>query len=375
MTLVENHANTLAFARITSQDSCCQRRTPATENVHCSIRVAVMNRSTVTAHPFSYSKARDTFRPRIGQQATIRAGLGGKSFVYFQVPCAMPNGLVRKHVSEGRPASVQDGLGHIGLCQGRCVDITNHNQSEALRDCGGMLMVKIAPLIPNLYLDRCNPALLIRFLSDDQRSLRVAIDSLRFNSFAGRKRREVFQAKVNSNFGRCLGRGTHIIDFNTDIQKPATQGVAGEAAAVFNFPLGQFAAVKNAIHVAAESKAAFYRLNRRTGQRNPFERPFDASVTQEWLVFYLPTVDIFSADRFNRMAVQPEFRTGARGQSTKIECGQPGPAVSQRVFLPIVAKIPDEINRPRLAVQLASTGFNAVSVGQDHELIVHTKEQ
>jgi len=50
---------------------------PDRENILGRVNIAVMPDTTGTAGPFSYSKPCATSRPRIGQTAAIRAGLGG----------------------------------------------------------------------------------------------------------------------------------------------------------------------------------------------------------------------------------------------------------------------------------------------------------
>lgn len=73
-----------------------------TENVFGSIYITIMNSTAITANPFSYSKTCDTYRPRFGQSATNRAGLGRKAFVDDLMTCAMLNSLVRKHFLKRR---------------------------------------------------------------------------------------------------------------------------------------------------------------------------------------------------------------------------------------------------------------------------------
>src|SRR5262245_6311579 len=88
--------------------------------------------TAITANPFSYSKACDTSRPRIGQCAAIRAGLGSESFVDFHVPRAMPHGLVRQHFPKGRPARVEHGLRQAGLGESTGIDIAKNDVIKSL---------------------------------------------------------------------------------------------------------------------------------------------------------------------------------------------------------------------------------------------------
>ena len=106
-------------------DSCNQRRTSTTENVFRGIEITIMYRTALTARPFPYSKACDTSRPRIGHFTTIRTGLGGEAFVHFDIPRAMPNGLVRQHFSERRPAGIKHGLRQAGSGESASINIAD----------------------------------------------------------------------------------------------------------------------------------------------------------------------------------------------------------------------------------------------------------
>jgi len=61
---------------------------PHSENVFRSVHITIMHCTAIRTLPFSYSKACDTFRPRVRQAAATRTCLGGESFVYFLIPRA-----------------------------------------------------------------------------------------------------------------------------------------------------------------------------------------------------------------------------------------------------------------------------------------------
>ena len=88
---------------------------PALADVDCRVYVAQVMRSAVGAIPLPLIQACLAFRP--GNASALVAGLGGETFIDNSEQYLMPNGLVLKHRSEGRPASIQDGFRHLGLCQ------------------------------------------------------------------------------------------------------------------------------------------------------------------------------------------------------------------------------------------------------------------
>src|SRR5690606_16065609 len=102
------------------------------ENVQRSVYITIMNSPAITAFPFSYSKPCDTFRPRVGQTAATRTGLGGKRFIHFFNGCPVRNRFIAEHVSEGRPGRVVDAFAHPGLGQALGIHITNGDVIELL---------------------------------------------------------------------------------------------------------------------------------------------------------------------------------------------------------------------------------------------------
>jgi hypothetical protein len=97
------------------------------QDVFSGIHITVMHTTTHRTNPAPYSKTCDTFRPRIGHGAAIGAGLGRKRFVHFFKPRAMLNSLVRQLSSEGRPASIKNGLRHTGLGKSGGIHVAYRN--------------------------------------------------------------------------------------------------------------------------------------------------------------------------------------------------------------------------------------------------------
>ncbi len=185
-----------------------------------------------TTRPLSYSKVCDTFRPRIGHGAAIRTDLGRKAFVDFLEPRAMLNSLVRQLMLEARPASIQDRLGHAGPGESGGGNITDRNIVELPDDKVRQLVRKIVATVRNLCVDRPDAPLLVGALRQRENLLGATIDTLRFDLFAGRKRREVFQAKVDTDTAQRLtsmGSGRDQIDH--DIQVPVPSRVARKVGA------------------------------------------------------------------------------------------------------------------------------------------------
>ena len=77
--------------------------------------------------------------------------LGRVSLVRFYEPCSPPHGsLVREHRAERGPASIQDGLRHLGASQTRAVHIAHDDQAIGPDDRGRLFMQEMAALGGNL---------------------------------------------------------------------------------------------------------------------------------------------------------------------------------------------------------------------------------
>ena len=196
-----------------------------------------MHDTAITASPFSYFKSCDTARPRIGQCAAIRAGLGGKSLVHFRVPGPCRNRLVFEHVTEGRPARIKNRLRHAGLGESCRVDVADRNDIKLPNNTPRELVVKIAPAIRNLCADRLDPSLFPGPLRNRERLFRATVDALCFDFFTSRERGEIFQPQVDSDAAHRRSRNAGVDwNVNYDVEKPVSARVTGKIGAVPDFP-------------------------------------------------------------------------------------------------------------------------------------------
>lgn len=104
---------------------------PQRENVSCGIDVAVMVRTAHLTDPFSYSQTFPAFRA--GAAVTRATGLGGIYLIDFLEPDSVRHRLVAELGSEHRPAGIQHGLGHAGLCQLGAAHVADEDGSMLVR--------------------------------------------------------------------------------------------------------------------------------------------------------------------------------------------------------------------------------------------------
>jgi hypothetical protein len=351
-------------APLGANGSFSKRRMPATENVRGCVDIAVMRCSAVTANPFSYSKACDTFRPRIRQTAAIRAGLGGKSFIDFQVARAMPNGLVRELIPESRPTCIHNGLRHFGLGKAGRVHVPHGYEIKLSHDAIGELVQEVFSAGRNFAAHRSNQAALFGTVRLGQLFLQVSEVLGRSDLFAIGQNSELFEPEINANSTHhfaLLG----FLNLDNDVQVPVALCIPGETGAVDNLTLWQRTTGEHPEGVAADSEGIPVPLDVILFDRNPAQR-FFPSVTKIRASLLLSRPCVLLTYRIYGGGQQAQLFTASSSQIVEGESAQPSFTPLQRVFLPIIAEVPDEINRSGLLIQKASQGLNAVSVDNVH---------
>ena len=301
-----------------------------------------------------YSKPCDTFRPRIGQGAAIRAGLGGELLVDFFKPGAMLNSLVRELHSEGRPACIKNRLRHAGFGESRGICIAYCDVIEFPNDTIRELVVKIFSPVGNLCMDNPDTPLLVRALCDGKRLLSVTIDALRFDLLPSGERGEVFQAEVDTNAAlRLTSVGGRRLNIDNDVKKPVAARVSRKVGAILDFSIRQRATIKHTEGVPGETERIAFAPNIRSFNWNPSKR-LSTTVTQEWAPLLIPTLGVLLAYSINCICEQTKLLAGSGRQSNQVKSREPRAPESQGVFLPIVTKVPDKITCPRLLIQQSS---------------------
>ena len=140
---------------MTSADSHNWRHMPVSEqDVDSGIGVPVMLGAAVATRPCSYSKVRDTFRPRRRETPARRTHLGGKRLVHFLVPSPVPNGFIAEHVAERRPACIQNGFRHLRLREILGVRVAYGNKVELSNEPGRQFVQIVAAPVGYFGRDR-----------------------------------------------------------------------------------------------------------------------------------------------------------------------------------------------------------------------------
>jgi len=326
--------------------------------------------TTITASPLSYSKTCDTSRPRIGQCATIRAGLGGKSFIYFHVPRAMPNGLVRQHSPERRPGCVKHRLRQTGLSESASIDIANSDMIELFGNLRRLLVQEIHPAASCARLNGFDASSLMCSLRHRKRRLGLSVKSGGWNFFGIRQCGKIFQAKIDANtmIDRPQWPISHL-DHN--IQEPVATAIAGKAGSILNFSLRQRARVKHAEGIPCKSKRITFPMQVASFQRNPTQG-FATTIAQERPPTLRTRFCKLFADSIDAARMQPEFFAAACRQSIQVKSSEPWTVETQGILLPVVAVIPDEVHRTGPLVKQSVQRLYAISAHGNHTVILYS---
>ena len=111
------------------------------EDIASGVDITIMRDTTLRTYPASYSEVCDTFRPRLA--FARRTDSGRERFIDFLVPSPVRSRFVAEHVSEGRPACIEDGLRQAGLGESGSVHITDRDVIELSNDAVRELVVKV----------------------------------------------------------------------------------------------------------------------------------------------------------------------------------------------------------------------------------------
>ena len=180
-----------------------------------------MRSPTVGTGPVSYSKRAHTFRTTDGDRPAARARLGSPTFGNDFTFAAKPNGFVRQHVAERRPARIRHGFRHVGLHQLFGVHVSNENLRKATSDVRRRDVQEMLAPVGDLRRQGAGANRLATLLKQREVSFLGAVVPLRGDLLPGRKRRKVFEPKVNADSFAFAFVGLGQFDLNVDVPAPA----------------------------------------------------------------------------------------------------------------------------------------------------------
>lgn len=308
-----------------------------------------MLNATLSAYPKPYSKACSTFRTVAGNSPATRASLGSVLLVHFLEHRAMLNSLVRELTAEGRPACIMNGLRHAGLGESFGTYVANSYVVELSDDASRELVVEVEARIAYSGVDVAGQATLLSSLRLRQLFLQAAEMPGVADLFATGERGEVFQSQIDTDTRRDFARGI-VWHFDHDIQEPVAAPIARKVGTVLDLAFWERSGVEDSECVTSMPESVSMAIEGLALQWNPSERLL-ASITQVWALDLIPGSSVPATYSADCAGMQAEFLAAARSEIDEIKAGRPLPAPLERVPLPIIAVVEDEIYRPGLLVQ------------------------
>nr|WP_297505637.1 hypothetical protein [Ferrovum sp.] len=323
-----------------------------------------MYSTAITAYPFSYSKVRPTFRTAVGVAPAARTDLGRESFIDFLIPRAFSNGFVREHCSESRPGCVQYGLGQPGLGQSRGIDVSHRDVIEFFDNTIRKFMQRISARIRDFCVNCFYQPFFVGALGFAKFGLQFSVMPFIGNFFSRGESGKILEPKIDPDSlfrgFRLFGRG-----IDHDVQKPVASPVTTEICTVLDFPVREWSGIKYPESVSGKSKGVSFAVQMAAFERNP-SKGFFTAPTKERTIELFSGFCILFANRIDGAGMNIEFGRRTGGQFVEIKPGWPFLAPFKRLFLNIVAVVPDKIHCSGLAVEQSSERFDTIAIDKDH---------
>ena len=318
--------------------------------------------TAITTSPHSLIQTWLTFRP--GDTSACRAGLRTIRLIHFLVGCSGPNGLVSKHQSKSAPASIADRFGKSGFFQAGSVHVAYGYIVEFFGKAVRKFVQFVFAPVLNLGVYVRRLSLFVRSLGFGEFRFKCSIMSGVCNLLASRKRGQILEPQVDSDLFRdWFCGGFHYLD--NYIQIPITFGILGKVSTVFNFALWKGTGHKHFVEFAVVDKSFVCDFELEPFHWNPTQRLF-TTISEKRPTFLLARTSVLLADSVDSLRTDRHYFAGANGQVVEIEGSRPFLAPLQRVFLYVIAVIPDQINSSGIGIEKPVEIFDTVSVSENH---------
>lgn len=332
---------------------------PDTENVSGGVDIAIVRRPAFRAIPMPHSKPCDTSRPRRGQAAARRTGLGTPSLVNVHI-YGLPSGsLIPQHVAERRPSGIQDRLRHLGFRQFGGAHIADNDQTILPSYLGRLLVKVVTARVGNLRVDCAHPFLVPTALGAAQGIGILSVVLECGNLAAIAESGEVFQAEVDPNLPISSRKIVRNLALKGDV--PATASIFDEGA---SSELADNSAVCPKAVVPPQIGHHSIAVPRRARQdRHPPQRAAATETcSKSWRPFRgVPGVYKLPANLIDGIRMETEQGTGSAGHLGKRDSGRPplgfvAAATTLDLDLGFHTIIPDLVRSGSEPAQMAARG-------------------
>jgi S1/P1 Nuclease len=332
------------------------------EDIPSGVDITIMRHPTLRTSPASYSELCDAFRPRLARAK--RTDSGRARFIDFLVPGSVRSRFVAEHVSEGRPACIENRFRQAGFSESGGIHIAHGDVIELSNDAGRELVVKVPAGIDHARVEVPRLAPFAGVLGGrelvGELPQKPGIPYLLPVGEGG----EVLKAQVDANAAAHRPR-VGLRDFNDDVQEPMASGITREVRPVLDLACRQSSRVEYPKCVSGKAKGLSLALQIAAFERHPAQGA-PAAPAQKRPVPLTARLGVLFAHCIDSARVQAEFVAATRCQPIQIKAARPTLIPFQRMQLRVVTEIPDEVAGSGLSLEQTRQGLDTVSIHQEH---------
>jgi len=319
-----------------------------------------------------YAECVYTFRAAVGDNPATRTHLGSESFVSLDINSAVPAGLIAELNTERGPASIRDGLSHLGLLEPGRVHIADNDDLILTRKFCAFNVEMVPSGVGDLCAYGCCAAFVLGALGFAESFFIFSVVPHSGNNGTITHGRQILQPKIYADNPASGRRDVGNLALKSDV--PSSSGVLDKRACsdvVRNFsgaPETKFLSVPlhnvamDALTTAAAKRYPTQGTARAFARSKLRRAPVRVSRGRKYPANF--------ADRF---AADTQFSTCSCGQFGQVKMRRPArlspsPPVTLRLPLDLTAVIPNKVHRagmgfkPLPAVGILYPEF----VGEDH---------
>ena len=338
------------------------------KDIQSSVHVAIMAATAITAYPLPYPEVCDAVRPRVWKTTTARADLRRKVLIYFLVPRAMLNSLVREHRTEARPGSIENRFGHPGPGQSCGIDIAHCDVVKLPHNAVRELVQEIPARMRDPGVNLSDQTPLAGSLCLAKTPFEVSIPTGIPDLLPRRESGKLLEPQIDSD-AAFKSSDWCVSKLDGNVKKQATAPIAAKVRAVPDLAFGKRAGMKHAEGVTGKPKRLALALEITALQRNPGQRLI-AAIAQVGTPVLRPRFGILLTHGVDGTRVQSKFLGTSGGQDVQVKPTRPTLIPFQRVFLGVVAIVPNVVDGAALPVQQPAERLDSIAVNQDHWIII-----
>jgi len=185
---------------------------------------------------------------------------------------------------------------------------------------------------------------------------------------ARREGGKFLQPQINADAAlKCSDWRVGKLHYN--VEEPVTAPITAEVSSVLDLAIGERTGIEHTEGAACKAECLALTFEVTAFERYPCKRLF-SPITQVRPPMLTSRLGILLAHGINGARVQSEFLGTSGSQDVEVKPTRPTLIPSKRVFLGIVAVVPNVVDRAALPVQQPTETLHAIAVNENHWTII-----